>query len=141
MATLFEIESRLNHAGKPTSPSTCLSFRCQLPNNQIVNDQRHNLPAIGASKLAAEAAERTSNRVARSVTAERGAKDNRGGFFRQAELEAFLKLFEAASCLSRVQVFACESDPCKDPNTHSWKIIHTHIEWNDSSLPKLPAKP
>ena len=53
MATLFEIESRLNHAGKPTSPSTCLSFRCQLPNNQIVNDQCYDLPAIGTSKLAA----------------------------------------------------------------------------------------
>jgi hypothetical protein len=28
---------------KPANQSICLSFRCQLPNNQIVNDHR---PAV-----------------------------------------------------------------------------------------------
>ena len=51
--------------------------------------------------LLPEAAERTSSRVVRSVTAERGAKDNRGGFFRQAELEAFLKTFQKRLHASR----------------------------------------
>ena len=62
----------------------CLSFRCQLPNNQIVKDQNLTWHLVRLRDTLPEAAERTPLEVS-SVTPERGAKDNRGGFLRQAE--------------------------------------------------------
>jgi hypothetical protein len=52
-----------------------------------------------------EAAERTPLEVS-SVTPERGAKDNRGGFLRQAEQEAFLKVFQKRLLASLVRRFS-----------------------------------
>ena len=52
------------------------------------------------------AAEQTPTQRVRSVTPERGAKDNRGGFLRQAESEAFLEVFQKRLRASRVRRFS-----------------------------------
>ena len=114
----------------------CLSFRCQLPNNQIVNDQGLALHIMRLRDTLLESSRVDPTLEVNSVTPERGAKDNRGGFLRQAESEAFLEVFQKRLRASRVRRFSHVNPNLARSQIHisrnsfahfakvNWRILH-----------------